>query len=96
MTNASHFDYPGWTVITCQHSIDAHSHAGALSVSWAFLPIKAANTLIMFRNQQIAWELPDKQDQKSLSFCWRSSSKWGRVCVSHSFANRTSRFWIFQ
>jgi len=42
--------------------MDAHFHDGAGSMSLSLFPITAANTLIMYHNNQIAFELPDLQD----------------------------------
>ena len=50
-----------------RRSIDAQFHEGAQSVSLSVFPIKAANTLIIYRNDHITFDLPDVQDQKSLT-----------------------------
>jgi len=41
--------------------------------------------MIMHSNEQIASELPDLQDQKSLTLNWHSYSEWGREHVAPSF-----------
>ena len=79
MTNALGFDYQWWNAKNRWCSCDAHFHEGAQSVSLSFFPIKAANTLIIYKNDDITFDLPDLQDQKSLTFnsrighrVWRS------------------------
>jgi len=59
ITDASRFDYPWWKAKNCWHSVDAHFHDGAGNVAPSRSQIKAANTLIMHSNDQIASELPD-------------------------------------
>jgi len=50
----------------------------------------------MYRNNQIAFELPDLQDQNSLMLYWHSSSEWGREHVAHSFAYKASQCRIYE
>jgi len=53
-------------------------------------PIKAANTVIMYRNDQITFELPDLQDLDSLMLCWRSFSACSMERVALSFSYKAS------
>ena len=55
---------------------------GAGSVVLTLLAINDANTLIMCIHYQVAFVLPDIQDQKSLTLRWRSFSTWGRERVA--------------
>ena len=50
--------------------------------------------MIMHSNKQIASELPDLKDQKSLTLHWRSYSEWGRERVAPTFAYRASQYHI--
>jgi len=92
MTNASHFDYQWWKAKNHWRSVDTHYHDGAWSVSLSFFPIKAANTLIIYRIYHTVFDLPDLQDQKSLTLCWRSISEWGREHEARSLAYKTSQY----
>jgi len=96
MTDASRFDYPWWQAKNCWRSVDAHFHDGAGNVALSLLPIKAANTLNMHSNDQIACELPDLQDQKSLTLRWHSFSELGRERVALSFAWKASQYHIYE
>jgi len=49
----------------CRRSVEAYFQDGARCVSHSRLPIKAANVLIIYNNDQITVKLPDSQDQKS-------------------------------
>jgi len=86
ITDASLFDYPWWKAKNRWYSIDTHFHDGAGNVALCLFPMKAAKTLIMHSNDQIASELPDLQDQKSLTLHWPSYSEWGRESVALFFA----------
>jgi len=79
------FYYPTYRTKNCWRSVDAHLHDGAGSVFLTLLPIKDANTLIMCIHYQVAFLLPDLQDQKSLMLRWRSFSRWGRERVAFFF-----------
>jgi len=70
------------------HSVDAHFQNGAETVSLFVFPIKTANTLILNGRSQISAELPNLQDQKSLTLRWRSFPEWGSDWVAICFANK--------
>jgi len=70
LTATARFDIPWIMSHDCWHSIDAHFHDGAGSVSLSFLPMKDGNTSIMCIPYQIVFLLPDLQNQKSLPLCW--------------------------
>jgi len=55
-----------------------------------------ANTLIIYRNDHISFELPDLQDQKSLTRCWCSISEWCRERETRSFAYKASQYRIYE
>jgi len=95
MTDASGFDYQWWQGRHCWRSFEAHFREGAWSVSLSFFPITAANTLIIYRNDHIAFDLPDIQDQKSLTLRWRSISERGREHDPRSFAYIASQYCIY-
>ena len=59
-------------------------------------PIKTANTLIIYRNDHIAFELPDLQDQKWLTLRGRSISECGREGAARSFPDNASRYTIYE
>jgi len=96
MTNASRIDEQWWKVKNCWCSIDAYFHDGARSVSLSCFPIKAANTLIIYRNNHIAYDLPNLQYQKSLTLRWRSISQWGGELEARSFAYSASQYRIYE
>jgi len=50
----------------------------------------------MIRNEHIAFDLPDLQDQKSLTLRWRSTSEWGREREAPSFAYKASQYPIYE
>jgi len=56
----------------------------------------AANILIMYSNVQIAFELPELQDQYSLMLCWCSFSDLGREHVTLSCAYTASRYLMYE
>jgi len=85
-TTKSRFYYPTHRTKNHWRSIDAHFQDGAGSVFLTLLPIKDANTLIMRIHYQVAFLLPDLQDQKLLTLRWRSFWRWGRECVAFCFA----------
>jgi len=62
----------------------------------AFPPIKAANTFSMHHSYQVAYSLPDLQDQKVLMLCWPSFSEWGRKRVAFFFAYKGSLYLIYE
>jgi hypothetical protein len=51
----------------CSGSIDAYFLTGAVKLSLAVLPIKAANTTVMLDSAESTSELPYLQDQTSLT-----------------------------
>jgi len=89
------FDYRWWKPKNCWQCIDAHFHDRARSVSLSVLPLKEANTLIMYNNDQVTFQLPDLQDQKLLTLCRRSFSEWGREGVTLSFAHTGNLYLIY-
>jgi len=58
--------------------------------------MKVANTLIIYRNNHIAVDWPDLQDQKSLTLRWRSISEWGKERQARSFAYRAGQYFIYE
>jgi len=84
-TTKSRFDYPTYRTKNRWPSVDAHFQDVAVSVFLTLLPIKDTNTLIMCIHYQVTFLLPDLQDQKSLTLCWHSFSRWGRERVAFFF-----------
>jgi len=74
------------------HSADTHCHDWAGSVSLSIWSMKAANTSSMHQNGQVSNQLPDLQDQKSLTLCWRSFSESGRERIAFSCAYKGSLY----
>jgi len=65
-------------------SFDALFHEGARSVSLPCYPKRAANTLNIYWNNHITFELPDFQGQKSVTLGWGSISEMGKeACGLH-------------
>jgi len=64
-------------------SVDAHVQNLAETVHLPLLPIKAANTAIILNYYQMSFQLPDLQDQKSLTLHWRWLSWWGNEDILH-------------
>jgi len=58
--------------------------------------MKAANTLVIYRNDDIAFDFPDLHDQKSLTLRWHSISEWGREREARSFAYKASQYRIYE
>jgi len=75
-----------------RHSIDAHFHDGAGSVSLSFLPIKDGNTSIMCNHYQILFLLHDSQDQKLLTLCSRSLSRLDTEHLTFFFAYKRCQY----
>ena len=73
------------------HSVDAHSHNGAVSLLLSSLPIEAANGLDMPKSDKIAVWLPDLQNHKSLMLRWRSLSGYVREHVAVVFPSKGSQ-----
>jgi len=92
MTDASHLDYQWRMVNNPWLCIDTYCHEGVRSVSLFSFPINQANTLIFYRINHIAFDLPDLQDQKLLTLHWNSISEWGRECEARSFADEASQY----
>jgi len=82
MTDALHFDYPRWKIRNCWISVDANFHGGAGRLSLSLIPIKVANTLIMYCNNQIACELLTFKTK----ICWLS--------VDAHFLNGAGSMWL--
>jgi len=80
-----HLDYPRCETKNRWHSVDAHFHDGAGSISLPLLPIKGANTPFMTRCNQSPVRLHNMQDQKLLTVCWPSFAGCGRECMSLFF-----------
>jgi len=91
MTNGLLFDHPWCNAKHCWRSVDTHFQDVAGSVSLSCFPQMAANTLIMYSNNRITFELPDLEVPNSLTLCWHSLSKWGRGCVALCFAHKASQ-----
>jgi len=53
-------------------SVDTHAQNRAVTMLLSRLPIDAANTSVMHKNDQVTGELPYLQDHKSLTLRWRS------------------------
>jgi len=96
ITDASRCDYQCWKAKNHWCSVDAHFHEGALSVSLSFFLIKVANMLIIYRNDHIAFKLPDLQDETSLTHCWCWISEWGRERETGSFAYEASQYCMYE
>jgi len=94
MTHVSRFDYQWWKAKNCWRSVDTHFHEGARSVSLSVFPIEAANTFNIYRNDHIAFDLRDLQDQKLLTLRWRSISEWGSEHKARTFAYKASQYRI--
>jgi len=92
MTDASGFDYQCWNAKNCRRSVDAHFHERARSMSLSLFTIKVANTLIIYTNDHIAFDIPNFQDQKLLTRDWRSISEWGREREANSFCYKTCQY----
>jgi len=96
MTNALHFDYPWWKAKNRWHSIDAHFDHEAGSVTLSLFPVNVANRLILYRNDQIAFEIPDLHDPNSLTLCWPAFSDWARERVALAFAYTARQYRIYE
>jgi len=70
-------------------SVNAHAKNGAVTVLLSLLPMKAANTSIMHKNDQVTGQLPFLKDHKSMTLHWRSCQEWGSDRVAISFANKS-------
>jgi len=62
----------------------------------AILTFKAVNTFSRHYNDQVSDQLPDLQDQESLTLCWRTFSESGRVRVAFCFAYQGSLSVIYE
>jgi len=80
------FDSPWCKAINCWHSVEAHIHDQAGSVLLPFWPIMAANIFSMYQTGQISDQLPDIQDQKSLTLHWCPFSWSGSESVAFFWA----------
>ena len=69
-----------------RRSVDAHIHDGAGRVLLSVWPIKAANNSFMTEYNLSELWFPRTNQQKSLTFRWRSFSWWGREGVAICFA----------
>ena len=96
ITDASRCDYPWGQAETRWHSVNAHHPDAAGNVALSLFPIKAANTEIMHSNDQFASELPDSQDESSLTLCRHSYSEWGRQSVTLSFPEKASQYHFYE
>jgi len=50
----------------------------------------------IIRNDQMAFDLPDLQDEKSLTLPCPSISEWGRDREAHFFAYKASQYLIYE
>jgi len=71
-------------------SVDAHLHDGACRVLQSVWPIKGAKN--SFMTEYTLWEVsfPNTHDQKLLTICWHSFSRWGREGIAICFAYKGS------
>jgi len=72
--------------------MDAHFHNGAVTLPVSFLPIKAANTLVMHNSEQISFQLPYLKDLKSLMLSWHSFPECGSDRVTLSYALKCCQY----
>ena len=91
-TAGARFDKPWSKAQDCRHSIDAHFHDGAGSVTLFLLPSQDGNNSIMCNHYQIAFWLTDLQDQKLLTLRWRAFSRWDTECLASIFAYKGCQF----
>jgi len=85
LTTKLRFYYLTYRTKNRWRSVDAHFQDGAGRVFLTLLSIKDANTLIMCIHYQVAFLLPDLQDQKSWTLRGRSFSRCGRERVVFFF-----------
>jgi len=71
----SKLDLPRYKSKNHWRSVDAHFQNGAVTAFLSLSPTKAANISVMQNSEQITFEIPYLQDQKSLTLHWRSF--WG-------------------
>jgi len=76
----------------CWHSIDAHFQEVVAISSLAFLPIQAANIMIMGVCQFTALELSKMQDKKSLTLHWRSFLGGGSDIIAGLYALKGGQY----
>jgi len=72
ITTKADFDYPTYCTKNRWRSVDAHLQDGSGSKFLSLLPIKNAKISFICNYYQLAFWLPDLQDQKSLTLYWRS------------------------
>jgi len=63
-----------------------------MGMSLAYLPREAANSSLIEVCDHAPRRLPTMQDLKSLTLSWRSFSRWGRECVTSSFAFKEGQY----
>jgi len=85
-------DYPRCRAIDHSCSVDTHSWNGGVTVVLSLSPMKAANTSVMHKSNQITVYLPYFQDHKSLTLRCRSFSQWGSDHGAGSFAYESCRY----
>jgi len=95
MMATSRCDWPWWKTYNRWHSIDAHFHDGAGSVSLSCLRIKAANDLFMTICNLSPPRLPKIHLQELLTLRWHPFSRWGRECFTFSFASKGSQYFVY-
>jgi len=65
-------NYRTYKTTNRERCIDARARNAVVTVLLSLLPMKAANTSVMHKNDQVTGELPYLQDHKSLTLRWRS------------------------
>ena len=91
-TTKSLVNYRTYKTINRWRSIEAHAKNRTVTVLLSLLPIKAANTSVMHKNDQVTCELRYLQDHKSLTLRWRACWEWGGDRIASSFANKSGQF----
>jgi len=62
-----HFQYLTYKTKNCECSVDTHFRNGAVTKSLSLLPTNAVYTSVMHNSDQITFQLPYIQDQKSVA-----------------------------
>ena len=75
-----------WVVTVCE---------AVTGMSLAHLPNQVANSFITEVGEQAPYWLPIMRAQISLTLSWRLFSRWGRECVTSSFAYEGSQYLIY-
>jgi len=96
ITDALPFNYLWWQANYGWHSVEAYFHDGARSVSLSLCSIMMADTLIMYSNNHIAFDIPDLYDHNWMTLCWCWFSEWGRWHAALHFADKASQYCIYE